>query len=100
MKKIKWIRRATAAALIFNSMALMVMPPLQVLAAAPSVHVDETLYLNLDHYGAISDANVVKGIEFNKQETYTDYGTYTEVVCLGNDEDPKFENGEVVLKAP
>lgn len=100
MKKIKWIRRATAAALIFNSMALTVMPPLQVLAAAPSVHVDETLYLNLDHYGAISDANVVKGIEFNKQETYTDYGTYTEVVCLGNDEDPKFENGEVVLKAP
>ena len=89
-----------AAALIFNSMALTVMPPLQVLAAAPSVHVDETLYLNLDHYGAISDANVVKGIEFNKQETYTDYGTYTEVVCLGNDEDPKFENGEVVLKAP
>lgn len=100
MKKIKWIRRATAAALIFNSMALTVMPPLQVLAAAPSVHVDETLYLNLNHYGAISDANVVKGIEFNKQETYTDYGTYTEVVCLGNDEDPKFENGEVVLKAP
>ena len=100
MKKIKWIRRATAAALIFNSMALTVMPPLQVLAAAPSVHVDETLYLNLDHYGAISDANVVKGIEFNKQETYTDYGTYTEVVCLGNDEDPKSENGEVVLKAP
>ena len=100
MKKIKWIRRATAAALIFNSMALMAMPPLQVLAAAPSVHVDETLYLNLDHYGAISDANVVKGIEFNKQETYTDYGTYTEVVCLGNDEDPKLENGEVVLKAP
>ena len=100
MKKIKWIRRATAAALIFNSMALTVMPPLQVLAAAPSVHVDETLYLNLDHYGAISDANVVKGIEFNKQETYTDYGTYTEVVCLGNDEDPKLENGEVVLKAP
>ena len=84
MKKIKWIRRATAAALIFNSMALMVMPPLQVLAAAPSVHVDETLYLNLDHYGAISDANVVKGIEFNKQETYTDYGTYTEVVWLDN----------------
>lgn len=100
MKKIKWIRRATAAALIFNSMALTVMPPLQVLAAAPSVHVDETLYLNLDHYGAISDANVVKGIEFNKQETYIDYGTYTEVVCLGNDEDPKSENGEVVLKAP
>ena len=100
MKKIKWIRRATAAALIFNSMALTVMPPLQVLAAAPSVHVDETLYLNLDHYGAISDANVVKGIEFNKQETYPDYGTYTEVVCLGNDEDPKSENGEVVLKAP
>lgn len=100
MKKIKWIRWATAAALIFNSMALTVMPPLQVLAAAPSVHVDETLYLNLDYYGAISDANVVKGIEFNKQETYTDYGTYTEVVCLGNDEDPKFENGEVVLKAP
>ncbi|MFR5243457.1 MAG: hypothetical protein ACLTFJ_01340 [Clostridium sp.] len=100
MKKSKWIRRATAAALIFNSMALTVMPPLQVLAAAPSVHVDETLYLNLDHYGAISDANVVKGIEFNKQETYTDYGTYTEVVCLGNDEDPKSENGEVVLKAP
>lgn len=100
MKKIKWIRRATAAALIFNSMALTVMPPLQVLAAAPSVHVDETLYLNLDHYGAISDANVVKGIEFNKQETYTDYGTYTEVVCLGNDDDPKSENGEVVLKAP
>ena len=100
MKKIKWIKRATAAALIFNSMALTVMPPLQVLAAAPSVHVDETLYLNLDHYGAISDANVVKGIEFNKQETYTDYGTYTEVVCLGNDEDPKSENGEVVLKAP
>ena len=100
MKMNKWIRRATAAVLIFNSAAMTVMPPLKALAAAPTVNVDETLYLNLDHYGAVSDANVVKGIEFNKIESYTDYGFYTQAICMGTDEDPKLEDGKVVLKAP
>lgn len=100
MKNSKWIRKAAAAALIFNSTVMTVMSPLQVLAAAPSVDVDETLYLNLDHYGAVSDANVVKGLDFNTEEMYTDYGSYTNVVCMGTDEEAEKDDGKVVLKAP
>ena len=100
MKNSKWIRKATAAALIFNSTVMTVMSPLQVLAAAPTVDVDETLYLNLDHYGAVSDANVVKGLDFNTEETYTDYGSYTDAVCMGTNEEVGKDDGKVILKAP
>lgn len=50
------------------------------------VNVDETLYVNLDAYGAMTKANVVKGISSSKKMEYTDYGDYTKVLNMSNDE--------------
>ena len=36
--------------------------PMTAYAGQATADVDETLYLNLDYYGNVSDANVVKGI--------------------------------------
>ena len=50
------------------------------------VHVDETMYVNLDYYGTVRDANVVKGISTSKNIRYQDYGTYSKVLNMSNDE--------------
>ena len=50
------------------------------------VHVDETMYVNLDYYGSVRSANVVKGISTSKNIRYQDYGTYSKVLNMTNDE--------------
>ena len=50
--------------------------PMTAYAGQATADVDETLYLNLDYYGNVSDANVVKGINFNGTSSYTDFGDY------------------------
>ena len=50
------------------------------------VHVDETMYVNLDYYGTVKSANVVKGISTSKNIRYQDYGTYSKVLNMTNDE--------------
>ena len=51
-------------------------------AAAPTVQVDESLYVNLDYYGGISDISVVKGCYLNGNTTIEDYGTYDEIIFI------------------
>ena len=50
---------------------------LPVLAAEPTVSVDETMYVNLDPYGHQETVNVVKGVTTNGVKQFTDYGNYS-----------------------
>ncbi len=74
--------------------------PVCVLAGPATASVDETLYLNLDYYGGISKANVVKGINFNSLSRYTDYGDYLSVTNMSTDEKPTESKGAVTFSAP
>ncbi len=57
-------------------------------AAEPSVSVDETMYVNLDYYGAKTNVSVVKGCTTNGVSAYTDYGTYEKVVNMTDERQP------------
>ncbi len=58
-------------------------------AAPPEglVQVDETLYVNLDYYGNLQEANIVKGVSSSKSMEYTDHGSYEKVLNM-SDETP------------
>ena len=64
-------------------------------AAAPIVQVDESLYVNLDYYGGISDISVVKGCYLNGNTTIEDYGTYDEIINMSNRVEPVVADGKV-----
>ena len=64
--------KIAALTLIASTMLGEVMP-IAAFAAKAQAEVDETMYLNLDYYGSISKANVVKSINFNSQDSYTDH---------------------------
>lgn len=64
-------------------------------AAAPTVQVDESLYVNLDYYGGISDISVVKGCYLNGNTTIEDYGTYDEIINMSNRVEPVVADGKV-----
>ncbi|HBT91422.1 MAG TPA: hypothetical protein DEB16_06220 [Ruminococcaceae bacterium] len=66
-----------AAVLISSSMA-------SAGAAAPSVTTDESMYVNLDHYGKVSQVNVVKRVNLNGNSKFTDYGSYEKVSNMTN----------------
>lgn len=76
------IRKSTAMLVLSSFVLAELMSPLRVLAAPASASVEETMYLNLDYYGQISKANVVKGINFNSLKSYTDYGDYTDIINM------------------
>ena len=64
------ICQKTAIALI--SAVLCQTAFLPVLAAEPTVSVDETMYVNLDPYGRQETINVVKGVTTNGVKQFTD----------------------------
>ena len=84
-----------AGSIIFSNTGLM-----NAYAGQAKATVDETLYLNLDYYGDISKANVVKGINFNSTESYTDYGKYIELINMSSTDKPEQADGSVTWKAP
>ena len=57
---------------------------LPVLAAEPTVSVDETMYVNLDPYGHQETVNVVKGVTTNGVKQFTDYGNYSKVINMSS----------------
>ena len=69
--------------------------PVSAYAAPARVSVDETLYLNLDHYGTVSRANIVKGIDFRSVGSYTDYGDYLTITNMSTRDEP-FRQGDAV----
>ncbi|SFG12778.1 hypothetical protein [Oribacterium sp. WCC10] len=73
----------------------ILMASMSAYAAGAHVDVDETMYLNLDYYGTVSKANVVKGINFNGVESYTDFGNYIDITNMSDAQKPDFKNGKV-----
>ena len=67
-------------------------------AGQATADVDETLYLNLDYYGNVSDANVVKGINFNGTSSYTDFGDYLKITNMSDEQKPEIKNGSVTFE--
>ena len=72
--------------------------PMTAYAGQATADVDETLYLNLDYYGNISDANVVKGINFNGTSNYTDFGDYLKITNMSDEQKPEIKNGSVTFE--
>lgn len=92
------IRRGAAVTLA--AVTLVTSAAVPVRAAAPRVQVDETMYVNLDYYGAATQINVVKGCSTNGITEYTDYGTYDKVVNMTDDTEPQIGDGTVTWKLP
>lgn len=94
------IRKSTAMLVLSSFVLAELMSPLRVLAAPASASVEETMYLNLDYYGQISKANVVKGINFNSLRSYTDYGDYTDIINMSTEQKPEKKGDSITWEAP
>lgn len=84
------LRRAVAAALL-----LPLVLQQAALAAPPTVQTDETVYINLDYYGAPTDTRIVKGVSLNGLNTFTDYGHYSDVYNMSTYDEPVIEEDSV-----
>ncbi len=92
MKRNK-LRRVTATALLL-SFAL----PQCAQAAAPTVETDETVYINMDYYGAPTNTRIVKGVNLNGHTEFTDFGDYKNVYNMSTFDEPALKDGSVYWK--
>ena len=97
--KARW-KQIQAAVLIAVMISIDVAGAFTAYGAEAAVEVDETMYVNLDYYGKISMANVVKGCSLNGSTSFTDYGTYEDVTNMSTLEQPVLENGSVTWNLP
>lgn len=77
MMKHRWIykwRRIMAGGLAAFMLCPGIGGSLETYGAEAVVDVDETMYVNLDFYGAATKVNVVKSCNLNGRTEYTDYG--------------------------
>lgn len=92
MKRNK-LRRVTATALLL-SFAL----PQCAQAAAPTVETDETVYINMDYYGAPTNTRIVKGVNLNGHTEFTDFGDYKDVYNMSTFDEPALKDDSVYWK--
>ena len=92
MKRNK-LRRVTATAPLL-SFAL----PQCAQAAAPTVETDETVYINMDYYGAPTNTRIVKGVNLNGHTEFTDFGDYKDVYNMSTFDEPTLKEGSVYWK--
>ena len=92
MKRNK-LRRVTATALLL-SFAL----PQCAQAAAPTVETDETVYINMDYYGAPTNTRIVKGVNLNGHTEFTDFGDYKDVYNMSTFDEPALKEDSVYWK--
>ncbi len=92
MKRNK-LRRVTATALLL-SFAL----PQCAQAAAPTVETDETVYINMDYYGAPTNTRIVKGVNLNGHTEFSDFGDYKDVYNMSTFDEPTLREGSVYWK--
>lgn len=93
MKKNRRFIKITAAVLSAAMLAGAACTPLQ--AKAPKVEIDESMYVNMDYYGAIDDISVVKGCFLNGNTVIEDYGEYDEIINMSDRTQPVVDNGKV-----
>lgn len=67
-------------------------------AAAPSPEHDESMYVNLDYYGAIDETRIVKSYNVNGSKEIVDFGDYDKITNMTNFVKPQVNNGKVVFK--
>lgn len=92
MKRNK-LRRVTVTALLL-SFAL----PQCAQAAAPTVETDETVYINMDYYGAPTNTRIVKGVNLNGHTEFTDFGDYKDVYNMSTFDEPTLKEDSVYWK--
>lgn len=93
MRNHRRLVKITAAVLPVIITAGAVCTPLQ--AKAPKVEIDESMYVNMDHYGEIDDISVVKGCFLNGNTVIEDYGEYDEIINMSDRTEPVVEEGKV-----
>lgn len=101
--KYKW--REKWKRVIAGGLTVLILCPgtggsLSAYGAQADVDVDETMYVNLDFYGAVTKVNVVKSCVFNGRTEYIDYGHYLDVKNMTNDAAPVLEGGMVKWTMP
>lgn len=69
--------------------------PFTAQAAAPTVESDEAVYVNLDHYGGLTDMRIVKGVSLNGHTSFTDYGSYAGVFSMVSADTPSVADESV-----
>ncbi|MDO4296477.1 MAG: hypothetical protein Q4D90_10020 [bacterium] len=89
-------KRLTAGGLAAAMLLVQMAEP--VLAAAPKTEVDETLYVNMNHYGEVEKLSVVKGYLLNGAMEIEDYGDYEQITNMSNKLLPTKEEGKVTWK--
>lgn len=75
-------------------------PAVHCQAGAPAVSTDESVYVNMDYYGAVDHVSIVKGCTLNGNTKIEDYGNYEEVLNMSSLEEPKLEEGKVIWELP
>lgn len=95
----KW-KRIIAGSLSVLMLCSGIGGDLSVYGAEAAVDVDETMYVNLDFYGAATKVNVVKSCNFNGRTEFIDYGNYLDVKNMTNDAVPVLEDGLVKWTMP
>lgn len=71
-----------------------------VYGAPAGADIDETMYVNLDHYGKTTKVNVVKGVNLNGLGKITDYGNYINVENMSTSDAPVLGDGSVTWNLP
>ena len=87
------LRRLTAASLV-----LAFTLPLAAQAAAPTVETDESVYINMDYYGAPTNTRIVKGVSLNGHTEFTDFGSYADVYNMSTYDEPVIKDNSVYWK--
>lgn len=94
----KRLYQAASAALIASILSLNM--AVCTLAGPPAIDTDEALYVNLDYYGQQTDISIVKGCNLNGIRTFTDYGTYKNVINMSNYAEPVMTGDGVSFTLP
>ena len=87
------LRRLTAASLV-----LAFTLPQAAKAAAPTVETDESVYINMDYYGAPTNTRIVKGVSLNGHTEFTDFGSYADVYNMSTYDEPVIKDNSVYWK--
>ena len=87
------LRRLTAASLV-----LAFTLPQAAQAAAPTVETDESVYINMDYYGAPTNTRIVKGASLNGHTEFTDFGSYADVYNMSTYDEPVIKDNSVYWK--
>ena len=77
---------------------IAVLLELQCVFAAGAVEKEETVYVNLNYDGTVSEANVINSFKMNGNTTVLDYGNYSTIKNLSSTDEPVVKNGTIEFK--